>query len=501
MNDGPERASTTLGQIARVVDGELCGDPNVVVYDVTHDSRAVVDRSLFVAIRGKQADGNAFVAEAVARGACAVASERVRPDGCEIPWIRVVDARVALARAAATVHHYPSRELKLVGITGTNGKTTTTYLVASIAEAAGDPCAMLSTVEYRIGAERIAAERTTLEASDTQRYLRRAVERGCRAAVMECSSIAIELHRCDELEFAVAVFTNLSRDHLDFHGTMESYWAAKRRLFEGLSGGPPRAAVVNLDDERGAELARDLAQAGRRVITYSVAHQADITARDIALSLDGMSFVLETPAGRTPVRSPLVGQPHVYNTLAAVGAGLALGYDLEAIRQGIERCTGAPGRFERVAHAEDFAVIVDYAHTDDALANVLRTARALARGRVIVVFGCGGDRDRTKRAPMGRTAAELADLVIVTSDNPRTEDPEAIIAEIEVGLRQVGKPYEKIADRREAIWRAIELAKPGDVVIIAGKGHEDYQIVGTQKVHFDDREVAREALLRRSGGR
>ncbi|MER3426821.1 MAG: UDP-N-acetylmuramoyl-L-alanyl-D-glutamate--2,6-diaminopimelate ligase [Pyrinomonas sp.] len=499
MNDGLGKSSATLGQIARVVGGELCGDPAIVVRDVTHDSRMVSDQSLFVAIRGQQADGNAFVSEAIARGACAVVSELASPAGCEVAWVRVKDARVALAKAAATVHHHPSRELKLVGITGTNGKTTTTYLVASIAEASGDPCAMLSTVEYRIGAERIAAERTTLEASDTQRYLRRAVERGCRAAVMECSSIAIELHRCDELEFAAAVFTNFSRDHLDFHGTMESYWSAKRRLFEGLSGGPPRVAVVNLDDERGAELARDLARAGTPIITYAVERNADVTARDVTISLDGMSFSLETPAGRTTVSSPLVGQPHVYNTLAAVGAGLALGYELNSIRRGIEKCAGAPGRFERVAHAEDFAVIVDYAHTEDALANVLRTARALARGRVIVVFGCGGDRDRTKRAPMGRTAAELADLVVVTSDNPRTEDPEAIIAEIEVGLRQVSELYEKIPDRREAILRAIALAKPGDVVIIAGKGHEDYQIIGRQKVHFDDREVAREALKQRSG--
>jgi UDP-N-acetylmuramyl-tripeptide synthetase len=499
MNASLSGAMITLGEVARAVEGELWGDAGLIVEDVTHDSRSAGQRSLFVAIQGEKTDGHLFIQQALERGAIGVISERGRPEGFRAAWIRVKDARVALAKAAATVHRHPSRELKLVGITGTNGKTTTTYLVASIAEAAGDPCAMLSTVEYRIGAERIAAERTTLEASDTQRYLRRAVERGCRAAVMECSSIAIELHRCDELRFEVAVFTNLSRDHLDFHGTMENYWAAKRKLFTGLSGGPPKNSVVNLDDERGVELKQELSKMGRRVLAYAIDREADVAARDVKLSLEGVRFTLHTPVGAIEVKSPLVGEPHVYNILAAATVGLALGYTLEQIARGIELCTGVPGRFERVEGGRGFAVIVDYAHTDDALARVLRTARALASGRIILVFGCGGDRDRTKRAPMGRIAAELADVVIVTSDNPRSEDPERIFADIEVGLRQIGRPYAKIVDRREAIFHAISLAQSGDIVLIAGKGHENYQIVGSQRIHFDDREVAREALEQRYG--
>jgi UDP-N-acetylmuramoyl-L-alanyl-D-glutamate--2,6-diaminopimelate ligase len=487
----------TLGELARALGGELEGDASARVVDVTHDSRQVEAGWLFVAIRGKKWDGNRFVEDVARRGAVGVISELERPSDFGGGWIRVREARRALALVSAEVHGHPSRELKLVGITGTNGKTTTAYLVASVAEAAGVSTALVSTVEYRVAGERTAAPHTTPEASDMERLLRRAVDAGCSVAVMEASSHALDLHRCDALSFEIAAFTNLTRDHLDYHGTMEAYFAAKRRLFDGSLGEPPRASVLNVDDEYGARLYEELKATGRRVLRYSLEEEAEVTARGVEFSMGGTRLTLRTPEGEREVLSPLVGRPHVYNILTAAGCAHAVGLGLEETAAALGSCGGAPGRFERVAHAGDFAVVVDYAHTDDALRNVLRTARDVAKGRVITVFGCGGDRDRTKRAPMGEAAAGLSDVVIATSDNPRTEDPEAILRDVEEGLRSTGLPYLKITDRREAIFRAVAQARAGDIVVIAGKGHEDYQIVGTEKRHFDDREVAREALAER----
>lgn len=490
-----ERRAVTAADVAKATGGKLSGDENAKVSDVTHDSRKVEKGWLFVAVEGASFDAHRFIPQVAEKGAAGVVSERERPeDFGGAAWIQVSDVRCAQALAAAEVHKHPSRELNLVGITGTNGKTTTTYLVAAIGESAQEPVALTSTVEYRIANERTKAERTTPEASDMQRLLRRAVERGCRLAVMESSSQAIDLHRCDSLHYAAAVFTNLTRDHLDYHGTMDEYFAAKRKLFDGSLGSPPRASVINVDDERGARLARELEAGGGRVIRYALREEADVSASDVELSLDGMSLRLKTPEGERILRSPLVGRPHAYNILAAVGAGVSLGYSLDVISRAIESCAGAPGRFERVPFDGDFAVVVDYAHTDDALLNVLRTARDVARGRIVTVFGCGGDRDRSKRAPMGEAAASLSDVVILTSDNPRTEDPERIFADVEEGIRSASKPYLKIADRREAIQRAVFEAEPNDLVLIAGKGHEDYQIIGREVFHFDDREEARAAL-------
>lgn len=509
--------AVTLGDVARAVGGKLSGgDAGTRVIDVTHDSRQARAGWLFVAIRGEKFDAHRFVADVMVRGAVGVVSESGRPADFGGAWIQVEDARRALALAAAEVNRHPSRELQLVGITGTNGKTTTAFLVAAIAEAAGEKTALISTVEYRVAGVSQEALHTTPEASDVERLLRRAVESGCRVAVMESSSQALDLQRCDALRYEVAAFTNLTRDHLDYHGTMENYFAAKRRLFDGSLGERPRVSVVNTDDEYGKRLADSLAAEGHRVIRYGlgvsndeafdggahddVAKDAemrsgfDVTARGVEFSMGGTRLRLVTPEGEREVLSPLVGRPHVYNILTAAGCAHALGLSLDATVAALKTCAGAPGRFERVAHAGDFAVVVDYAHTDDALRNVLKTARDVTRGRVITVFGCGGDRDRTKRAPMGEAAASLSDVVIATSDNPRTEDPEAILRDVEVGLRAVGKPYLKIVDRREAINRAIQEARAGDIVVIAGKGHEDYQIIGTEKRHFDDREVAREAL-------
>jgi UDP-N-acetylmuramoyl-L-alanyl-D-glutamate--2,6-diaminopimelate ligase len=460
-----------------------------------------------VAIRGELFDAHKFVPQVLEQGAVGIISEleppavwrssRESPSGRGLAapsWIQVPDVRRAMAVAAAEVHHHPSRELQLVGITGTNGKTTTAYLIASIPEAAGKPVAMTGTVEYRLGKERKKAGRTTPEATDMQRLLRQAVDIGCKTAVMECSSQAMDFHRCDELEYAVAVFSNLTRDHLDYHKTMENYWYAKQRLFDGRLGSKPKTSVINVDDPYGIELANRLEKEGLRVVRYAVKAEADITAREPEFSLAGMRFRLRTPVGEREFHSPLVGPPHIYNTLAAVGSGLALGYSLDVITKALATCTGAPGRFERVPHEGDFAVVVDYAHSDDALLNVLRTAREVTRGRIITVFGCGGDRDPSKRAPMGEAAGSLSDVVILTSDNPRTEDPNRILEDAEAGIVKTGKPYEKIADRREAIHHAIEQARTDDLVLIAGKGHEDYQIIGRETVHFDDKEVAREAL-------
>ena len=490
-----------ISEIADSLSATHTGPGDAVALDVTHDSRQAREGTLFVAISGATVDGHRFVPDVLRRGAIGVISESAPPAGYEGAWLKVADARDALAKAASIINGDPSHKLDLVGVTGTNGKTTTTYLCYALAEAAGANPAMLTTVEYRIGDRSEEAVRTTPEASDTNRFLRRALGAGCGFAAMEASSQAIDLHRCDWLRFKVAIFTNLTQDHLDYHGTMENYFDAKKKLFDGRLGEIPGSCVVNIDDEWGFRLAEELKAKGQRVVTISQSGVGDLNAENIEVSLlSGTSFTLKTPHGERQVGSPLVGRPHVYNMLNATAAALELGHDLDSIVLGLSKCVGAPGRFERVMHEGDFAVVVDYAHTDDALLNTLRTARQLTDRRIITVFGCGGDRDKTKRRPMGRVAGEHSDVVVITSDNPRTEDPLKIIEEIEVGVRETGKPFRSISDRRLAISDAIREARSGDVVIIAGKGHETYQIVGNEKFHFDDREVAAEALGRVAEG-
>lgn len=491
----------TIKEVAAVLDADLTGTGDAVVGDVTHDSRAARQGTLFVAIKGETTDGHRFVDDVLRRGAAGIISESAAPPDFDGAWLKVKDAREALAKAASAVYGDPSHLLDLVGITGTNGKTTTTYLCFALAEAAAKKPAMLTTVEYRIGDKSEEAVRTTPEASDTNRFLRQAVDDGCEVAVMEASSQAIDLHRCDWLRFKVAVFTNLTQDHLDYHKTMEGYFDAKKKLFDGRLGERPGSSVINIDDEWGGKLAGELKASGKKVVTTSIDAKSgsDLTASDIKVSLiSGTSFLLKTPKGEAQITSPLVGKPHVYNMLSATGVALDLGYDLDSIKKGLSTCVGAPGRFERVPWDGDFAVVVDYAHTDDALLNTLKTARDLTTGRVITVFGCGGDRDKTKRQPMGKVAGENSDLVFITSDNPRNEDPLKIISEIEIGVKETNSTYEIVSDRREAIYRAIAAAKTDDVVIIAGKGHENYQMIGGDKFHFDDREVAVEATARRN---
>jgi UDP-N-acetylmuramyl-tripeptide synthetase len=377
-------------------------------------------------------------------------------------------------------------------------------LIDSIIRTVEGVSTMFGTINYRIGNESSVAHHTTPEGADIQRMLARALDTGCRSAVLEVSSHAIDLHRADALKFAVVVFTNLTRDHLDYHETMESYFAVKEKLFTGALGSEPGVSIVNIDDEYGRRLMESAR--GAKPISYGLDPKADVFTTDFELDASGLKFDAVTPAGRIGIASRLVGRPHVYNILAAVASGLALGFEPGEIARGINDCPTVPGRFERVTTTETpqppFAVIVDYAHSDDALKNVLQTAREVAGAgkRVVTVFGCGGDRDRTKRAPMGEIAASLSDVTIVTSDNPRSEDPEAIISEIEVGLKRAGRPYRKLVDRREAIFQAINEASEGDVVLIAGKGHETYQIIGARTIHFDDREVAREALQKRDAG-
>jgi UDP-N-acetylmuramoyl-L-alanyl-D-glutamate--2,6-diaminopimelate ligase len=468
---------------------------------VAYDSRRVAPGAVFVALRGQQDNGTRFAPQAAARGAAAIVAEAAAPAGVTVPWLTVPDARLALALLADRYFEHPSGALRVVGITGTNGKTTTAYLLRAIFEAAGQRCGLMGTVVYSVGTEDREATRTTPEAPDVQQMLREMVDNGCAAAVMEVSSHALALKRVDGLRFAAGVFSNLTRDHLDFHGDMEAYFAAKRRLFELL---PPDApGVINLDDPRG----QSLTSIARRPVTYAIRHAADVTPEPFSYSLSGLQFVARTPRGAVHVRSSLVGQPNVYNLLAAVATADALGIPHEAIEAGIATLPGVPGRFQVVTDAgDDIAVVVDYAHTDDALKNLLETARALAAGRLITVFGCGGDRDRTKRPLMGAVAGRLSDVVVVTSDNPRTEDPAAIIDEVLRGIpganARGGRPAAgpevlTIVDRREAIGRAVERAKPGDLVIVAGKGHEKTQVIGTRQLPFDDVAVSRDALNRR----
>jgi UDP-N-acetylmuramoyl-L-alanyl-D-glutamate--2,6-diaminopimelate ligase len=469
------------------------GALDVEATGVTHDSRQAGRGTIFVALHGLKADGVTFAAQAIANGAAAVVAERAPDSAASVPWIVVRDARLALALLAAEFHGHPSRRMQVVGITGTNGKTTTSYLLSVMFEAAGIRCGLMGTVAYRIGERELEATRTTPEAPEVQGMLRQMVEAGCRACVMEVSSHALALKRVDGTHFAAGVFTNLTRDHLDFHEDMDDYFAAKRRLFEMLPSGAP--AVVNLDDPRG----RTLVDAGGRLVTYAITRAADVTPGPLSFSLDGLTFDVRTPQGVVEVRSRLVGRPNVYNILAAIGTAAALGLPIDAIERGLRRLPGVPGRFELASGSDDdITVVVDYAHTDDALRNLLETARPLAQKRLITVFGCGGDRDRTKRPLMGMVAARLSDVVVITSDNPRSEDPERIIEEVKRGvqseLRQGGVDVVTIVDRREAIGEAVQRAGRGDMVLVAGKGHEKYQEIAGRVHPFDDVAVVRDAL-------
>jgi len=465
---------------------------------IVYDSRRAIAGSVFVALRGLKADGTQFVTQAAERGAVVVVSETLRPEDFAAAWLVVSDARLALALLADRFYEHPSRELRVVGVTGTNGKTTTAYLLASMLDAAGLKAGLLGTVTYRIGNEEREASRTTPEASDVQQLLRDMINQGCRAAVMEVSSHALALKRVDGMRFAAGVFTNLTRDHLDFHEDMETYFVAKRRLFELLPDEAP--GIINIDDPRGVSLL----DVCRRPVTFAISKPADVTPGPLEITLRGLTFAVRTPRGAVQVQSTLVGRPNVYNILAASATAMAMDVPLDAIAEGVRSLPGVPGRFQVVSEPDaEVTVVVDYAHTDDALRNLLETARPLAPKRLVTVFGCGGDRDRTKRPLMGMVAERLSDVVVITSDNPRSEDPQRIIDEIKRGVPAASQSTGRtpdirtVVDRREAIEQAVELSEPGDLVLIAGKGHEKYQQIGDRVLPFDDCEVARAALARR----
>ena len=492
----------TLTQLVAALHGQVevleqRGNVSRPVHAITDDSRAVTEGSLFVAVKGERADGHGFVEQAIKAGAVAVIAQAPVASG-SVPFVRVADSRKALGLLGSRFHGDPSARLKMIGVTGTNGKTTTTYLCKALLEEMGRRVGLIGTVGYQIGQETLPASHTTPGALELQALLAKMVEGGLTAAVMEVSSHALALDRTSGCEYDVAVFTNLTQDHLDFHRTMDEYFEAKLSLFTGLAGGKKagKRAIVNLDDPRGATIR---AACPIPVWGYALKSQADLKAERVSLSLKGTTFTAATPAGSFTVESRLVGEHNVYNLLGAIGVALHEGATTDQIREATSHITNVPGRFERVSSGEDFTVVVDYAHTEDALLRLLTAAQALKTNRIITVFGCGGDRDRGKRPKMGRAAVEYSDVVILTSDNPRTEDPMAILHEVEIGVRDAlarrnHVQYQLVPDRREAIGAAIREARRGDMVLIAGKGHEDYQIIGTKKFHFDDREVAREAI-------
>jgi len=468
------------------------------ISSVAYDSRKAGPGALFVAIRGEKTDGNLFVREAISRGARVILSEQRAP--AELPdnvaWVEVSagGGRKALSRVAANFYRRPAEALQLVGVTGTNGKTTTVYLVDAILRAAGLASGMFGTILHRTPKGAQAASNTTPESLDLQRFLAEVRDAGGTHAALEVSSHALALERVWGCRFAVAVFTNLTRDHLDFHKTMEAYFACKHRLFAGTGAGVPGVGVVNSDDAYGKKLT-GLAQ---RTLTYGLVNGADITTKKFSPGFSGLEFTAQTPAGKIEIRSPLVGRINVYNILAAIGAGLGLGLDREVIAEGIRSLECVPGRFARIDEGQPFLVVVDYAHTDDALRNLIQTARDLLKtGRIITLFGCGGERDRTKRPLMGEAAGSLSDLVVLSSDNPRGEDPLRIINDAVVGLQKVNAKYVVEPERGRAIEIALEEAREGDIVLLAGKGHETYQVIGERSIEFDDHEVARAALKKR----
>jgi UDP-N-acetylmuramoyl-L-alanyl-D-glutamate--2,6-diaminopimelate ligase len=483
----PEK--TVLGPIPATVSG------------VAHDSRAVKPGDLFVAVPGLRQDGRRYVEDALARGAAAVVLEG--PDlleGKAVPRVLVPSSREALARLADAYFGHPSGALTVVGITGTNGKTTTSYLVDALLSARGQRTGLIGTVQYRIGAEVISAGQTTPEAVELQSLLRRMVNAGVTAVAMEVSSHGLALSRVDGIDFDVAVFTNLTQDHLDFHGTMDAYREAKRRLFVLLAAGPkPGRAVVSADDPSGVSMVAGLPLP---TLTYGIRARADVRPTRWSSGAEGIRMSVRTPAGQMDIASPLVGEHNVMNLLAAAGVGVALGIAPGAIGGALGSVGSVPGRFERVEAGQPFLVIVDYAHTPDALERTLETAQKLRApgGRLGVVFGCGGDRDRGKRPLMGEIAARLGDHIWITSDNPRTESPEAIIADIVAGIP--GGPaldrHETLPDRKSAIQGALAWARAGDIVVIAGKGHEIYQVIGSEVLPFDDRAQALAALAGRA---
>ncbi|WP_067931583.1 UDP-N-acetylmuramoyl-L-alanyl-D-glutamate--2,6-diaminopimelate ligase [Alicyclobacillus kakegawensis] len=491
-----------LSQLSRVlIRKQWIGTGDVEIRGVCSDSRTVQPGDLFVAQRGYTVDGHQFAGEAVRRGAVAVVGERV-VQGVAVPQLVVPDSRLAGAILADVAYGHPSHHLQVIGVTGTNGKTTVTHLIEQVLSMAGRKTGLIGTLGSRIGGEYRAGANTTPEAVELQSLLAEMVAADCRCAVMEVSSHALDVRRVAGIRFHIGVFTNLTQDHLDYHGTMENYRAAKGKLFSRLGntyGDTPAEsayAVINVDDPAASYMRE---QTVAETVTYGIDQTADVRAREIHLNPRGASFRVDSFAGSAQVNLRLTGRFNVYNALAAFAVGLIEGLTPEQVAEALAAVTGIPGRLEAVAAGQPYTILVDYAHTPDSVENALQAIREFAERRVICVIGCGGDRDKGKRPLMAATACRLADWTVLTSDNPRTEDPESILDDMEAGVcRDYPGRYERISDRREAIFRAVELAQPGDVVLLAGKGHETYQIIGHTKYPFDDREVAREAVQSRS---
>jgi UDP-N-acetylmuramoyl-L-alanyl-D-glutamate--2,6-diaminopimelate ligase len=469
------------------------GSPNVDICGISYDSRSVQKGHLFVAIKGENNDGADFVAQAVDRGAAAIASEG-RPAKSPAVSVTVSDARKFLAEISRIYFGDPSAKLKLAGITGTKGKTTTSYLIDSICRHAGIPSCLAGTIMMKIGTRIMQSHHTTPESSDLMQFLQEAAVDGCTHGALEVSSHALAMKRVFGVRFTVGVFMNLTHDHLDFHKNMENYFQAKQLLFSAENGNQIKSAVINVDDAYGKRLASETSVP---VMRFGFREPADIHTLEYQYMSGGADLSLDTPAGQAKFHLKLIGRPNAYNVMAATGAALCLGIDLKTIHAGIEALDGVPGRMEIVDAGQDFSVIVDYAHSPDSLDNLLQTASQLPHKRLITVFGCGGSRDKTKRPIMGEIAASASDYVIATSDNPRAEDPMQILKEIEPGIQKGPAPYGIEPDRRIAIDSAISMARTGDVVLIAGKGHEDYQIIGSQVIPFDDRKVARDLIQKR----
>ncbi len=466
------------------------------IHQVACDSRKVQPGALFFALHGAKADGNAFTQDAIKRGAVAVASEEPVPGTIPagVAWIQVREARKALAITVANFLGHPASALQLVAVTGTNGKTTTTSVVDAIVKASGAKTGLFGTIAYHTPLGDYPAPNTTPESVDLHGFFAEIRDAGGKYAVLEASSHSLAMDRLWGCHFQAAVFTNLTREHMDFHKTFDDYFAAKKRLFEGTGAGAPEVAVLNTDDEFG----KRLAGLTKKTVTYGLESDADITTKKFQLTFDGLTFTAHTPNGKVHVVSRLVGRINVYNLLAAIGAAQAVGLSNEVIEKGIRELESVSGRFQRIDLGQPFLVIVDYAHTDDALENLIRTARELnPDGRVITLFGCGGQKDRTKRPVMGEVTGRLSDLTILSSDNPRSEDPLKIISDIIVGLQKTAGKYLIEPDREKAIGMAMDEARSGDIVLLAGKGHENYQILADRTFEFDDRDMARRALRER----
>lgn len=477
----------------------VTGPAEVEIRTIAYDSRKVTPGALFFAFHGQKMDGLEFVSDAIACGAVAIASEQPRRVGvpAEICWVQLLPGseRRGLAHAAANFYGHPADGLKLVGVTGTNGKTTISFIVDSIFRAAGFTTGLVGTTGYRTPQGSRKAVNTTPESLDLHQMFSEVRDAGGTHAVLEVSSHSLAMERVWGCHFAVAIFTNLTRDHLNFHKTFEDYFAAKRRLFEGMGAGAPDVAIVNTDDP----YAPRLEGLAKRTLGYGLEGTPDLTTKKFALSFQGLEFTAETPAGKVQVRSSLVGRINVYNILAAIGGGIGLEIPVAKIEEGIASLPLVPGRFQRIDEGQPFYVVVDYAHADDAMRNLISTARELnPAGRIITMFGAGGERDRSTRPLMGEASGSLSDLVILTSDNPRSEDPLRIINDVVVGLQKVNANYRIEQDREKALEMAFEEARPGDIVLLAGKGHENYQILRDRTFEFDDREKARE-ILRRKG--